>query len=607
MKIKTCLAGTTFLALGSPLFAAEQLNPIVVTATRTAETVNDRLAPVTVITREDLMRRQVQSLQDALRTTPGLTLVNNGGPGKATSVLLRGAESDHLLVLIDGIKIGSASLGTSAFQDIPVEQIERIEIVRGPRSSLYGSEAISGVIQIFTHRGSGETRTDLNLDLGSEQSHGLSAALSGGGERTSFNISGAYSDTDGIDACRGKPGLDGGGCYTVEPDRDGYRNDSLSLQAGYRFELPLEIELHALRSSAENEYDGDYVNESDVLQQVLSGQLRYLPDTDWGLSLSAGRSWDGLDSFKDGQFQSRFNTRRDSLSLLGDYLPHEDHQFTLGYDYEQEQLDSSVDYTYTERDNRGVFVQYQGRLAEQDLQLALRRDKPQRFDDHTTGNIAWGMTWSGGIRTTASYGTAFKAPTFNDLYYPFFGNPDLEPETSKTLDIGLSGPLLEGQWSANLFRTEIDQMIGFDANYRPANIDQARIDGLELAFNTRYGAWLMNSNLTLLDPRNRSTGENRNNLLPRRARSALNLDLDRSFGRYSLGLGLSAESRRYDDLDNRIELGGYGLLDLRGGYQLDKSWRLQGRVENLTDKSYETAAWYNQPGRSYYLSLHYGS
>ncbi|MET0066406.1 MAG: TonB-dependent vitamin B12 receptor [Candidatus Thiodiazotropha sp.] len=607
MKLKISLAGTSVLALCMPLHAAEQLNPIVVTATRTAETVNESLAPVTILTHEDLVRRQVQSLQDALRTTPGLTLVNNGGPGKATSVLLRGAESDHLLVLIDGIKIGSASLGTSAFQDIPVEQIERIEIVRGPRSSLYGSEAISGVIQIFTRRGGGETRADLNLDLGSAKSQGASAALSGGGDRASYSISGAYSDTDGIDACRGQPGADGGGCFTVEPDRDGYRNDSLSLQAGYRFDLPLEIELHALRSTAENEYDGVFVNESEVLQQVLSGQLRYLPEKGWGMTLSAGRSWDGLDSFKDGQFQSRFDTRRDSLSLQGDYLLQEDHQFTLGYDYEREQLDSNVEYTHTERDNRGVFVQYQGRLADQDLQLSLRRDEPQRFDAHSTGNIAWGMTWAGGVRTTVAYGTAFKAPTFNDLYYPFFGNPDLEPETSQTLEFGLSGLVLEGQWSVNLFRTDIDQMIGFDATYTPSNIDQARINGLEMVFNTRYGDWLFDSNLTLLDPRIRSAGENHNNLLPRRARRSLSLDLDRRFGRYSLGLGFIAEGRRYDDLDNQVELGGYGLLDLRGGYQMGKSWRLQGRVENLTDKSYETAAWYNQPGRSYYLSLHYGT
>jgi vitamin B12 transporter len=596
------LAGLAVLAQGSvPLFA-DELEPIFVTAARTAQSADETLASVTLITQEDIQRLQAQSLPDLLRGLPGLAFSNNGGPGKVTSLYLRGSEADHVLVLVDGVKIGSATSGTAAFQDIPLSQIERIEIVRGPRSSLYGSEAIGGVIQIFTARGGGPLRGDLSLELGSHDTRGGSASLSGGGDQGWYRLSVEKQRTDGIDACRN---ITTAGCYSDEPDKDGYTNESATLRTGYRFNDQFEVDAHLWHTHAETDFDGSYVNESESYQQVFGGSLRYHPMESWLLTLAGGRHRDKADNFENGLFMSRFDTERDSYSLQSDYDINADHQVTLGLDYQKDKVDSTVAYEVTSREDTGIFTQYQGVIANQDLQLALRRDDHDAFGKHNTGNLAWGYDWSSGLRTLISYGTAFKTPTFNELYYPGFGNPDLEPEESKSLELGVSGDLASVEWSFNLFRTWVDQLIGFDANYQPANIDQARIDGLESRFSTKLLGWRLDTNLTLLDPRNRTGGSREDNLLPRRARRSLRIDLDRDFDRYTLGATLNAEGSRYEDLDNNNELGGYGTLDLRASYRIASAWQLQGRCENLFDKSYTTAAYYNQPGRSVYLTLRY--
>lgn len=240
------------------------LAPVVVTASRIAETADQALASVTVITREDLERGQVPSVEDALRTVAGITVSRNGGRGKNASVFLRGAESDQVLVLIDGIKVGSATVGQTAFQDIPIEQVERIEIVRGPRSSLYGSEAIGGVIQIFTRRGGGTLRPYASLGTGSHSTATVLAGVQGGGERSWYNLSFSNLDTQGFNAC--SPPNAFSGCFALEPDRDAYRNRSYSLRAGHRFQNGMEVDVHALRAEGENEFDGTFVNESKTVQ-----------------------------------------------------------------------------------------------------------------------------------------------------------------------------------------------------------------------------------------------------------------------------------------------------------------------------------------------------
>ncbi|NOX09106.1 MAG: TonB-dependent vitamin B12 receptor [Gammaproteobacteria bacterium] len=587
--------------------AVPTLDPIIITATRTAQTADESLASVTVITRNDIERQQAQSVQDLLRGVPGLAMSNNGGAGKATSIFLRGTESDHVLVIIDGIKVGSATSGTFAFQDIPVEQIERIEIVRGPRSSLYGSEAIGGVIQIFTRKGDGAGgfKPFFSVGAGSYQTYNTSAGVTASNDKGWFSLAANAQNTEGFNACAG---ILSAACFTVEPDKDGYRNTSTSLRAGYRFDSGLEIDAHALRSNSNTEFDGGFVNESTSVQQVLGTTLRYSPMDIWQSSLAIGRSRDDSDNFKDGAYKTRFNTERDTISWQNDISIGGGQLLTLGVDYQDDKVDSSTAYVINSRDNKGFFAQYQGMFNAHDLQLSLRRDDNEQFGGNTTGGLAWGYALNNDTRLTASYGTGFKAPTFNELYWPADpvwgggGNPALQPEKSRSLELGITGRASLGRWALNVYETRIKNLI---SGWPPVNVNDARIRGLEAVLGTQLIGWDVDANLGLLDTENRAVGANFGNVLPRRAKQSLRVDVNRQFGLYRFGASLFAEGKRYDDTANTRRLGGYATLDLRAEYLFVKDWRVQARIENLLDKDYNTAAFYNQPGRGLYVTLRY--
>jgi vitamin B12 transporter len=577
--------------------------PVIVSATRTAQSVERTLAPVSVITREDIQRLQANSVQDVLRGLPGVALSNNGGRGKQTSVFLRGTESDHVMVLIDGVKVGSATAGLFAFQDLPVEQIERIEVVRGPRASLYGSEAIGGVIQIFTRRGGDGFKPYARVTAGSRGTREGSLGVSGGDERAWFSLSGNADVTDGFDACRGSFA---GGCFTVEPDRDGYRNRGVSARAGYRFDSGLELEGHLLRTSADVEFDGGFQNESENRQAVHGARLSFAPLDPWRVSASVGHARDEADSFKDAVFASEFITRRDSVSVQNDVELAPDHLAVVGFDFQRDRVAGSTAFTVTSRRNRGVFGQYLGSFGDHDLEASLRHDDNQQFGASNTGSAAWGWRLHRALRLVASYGTAFKAPSFNELYFPGFGNPNLAPEESRTIEFALNGSVGAARWGLNVFQTDVDDQIAFDAaTFAPANIGRSRIRGLEASLAGRVAGFDASASLSVLDPRNRDSSANRGNQLPRRPRQVLRLDLDRAIGAWSLGTTVLAEGARYDDLANTQRLGGFVTLDLRAAYRIDEDWTVQARVENVFDKRYETAGFFNQPGRGAFVTLRY--
>ncbi|HSO07862.1 MAG TPA: TonB-dependent vitamin B12 receptor [Pelomicrobium sp.] len=611
MKKRIGAAGTALavgcggaMAQGVPAPEYVALAPVIVTATRTAETADETLASVSVITREDIVRQQALTVDDALRNLAGITFSRNGGLGNNTSLFLRGTEADHVLVLVDGIRVGSATVGQTAFQDIPIDQIERIEVVRGPRSSLYGADAIGGVIQIFTRRGGGELRPFASVGGGSYSTSKLSAGLSGGGETSWFNATIANLDTQGINAC--SPPNAFTGCFAVEPDRDAYRNRSGSLRLGHRFDNGADVDFSFLRTDAENEFDGTFVNETDTSQQVLGGRLRFSPLDAWKVSLLAGQSRDNSDNYLNGMFMSRFDTRRDTFSFQNDVALAADQVVTLGYDYLRDQVESDTQFAETSRRNDGVFGQYLGRFGRHDVQGSLRYDDNEQFGGETTGNAAWGYAFAEGYRATVAYGTAFKAPSFNDLYFPFFGNPDLEPEESKSFEVGLSGTYPAWRWQANAYETRIDNLIAFDpVTFLPQNIEKARIRGLELIASARIAGWDTSANVTFLDPINDGGGPNNGNVLPRRAEQALRVDVDRRFGQFSVGATVAAEGRRYDDLANTVRMGSYAVVDLRAEYRPHKDWTLQARVNNVFDKDYETAAYFNQLGANFMVTLRY--
>lgn len=603
--------GAVLPAHGEPL----ELAPQSVTATRTSQPARASLAATTVIDRDAIERSQAHSVPELLRQVPGVTLSNNGGPGKNTTLFMRGTESDHVLVLVDGVKVGSVSAGLTAFQDLPVELIERIEVVRGPRSSLYGSEAIGGVIQIFTRKGHGDDAAKpwFSAGYGTHDSYQGSAGVAGGDEEAWYSLGFSSQDSDGINAK--KPDRFDSSIY--EPDSDGYRNISGHFRAGYTFDSGLELDGSVLRTRGHNDYDGIYDDwdsgsrvgfhsNADVNQTVLGARARYSPLDPWTLTLQVGRSDDKTSDYRDGVFDTRIDTRRDSAAWLNDISLADGHTLTVGVDWQHEQVSSNKEFGGGSRLNKGWFAQYIGEHEQQDWQLSLRRDDNEQFGTHDTGSAAWGYAFTDELRFSLSYGTAFKAPSFNELYYPQYGNPELGAETSESFEVGLSGQHDWGHWSANLFRSHVDDLIAYDSTILgPNNIGKARIDGLELVLGSQWLGWDWSANATFIDAVNRDHGSNAGNELPRRPQQSFNLDLDRRIGRFGVGATLHAEGRSYDDLANRNKVAGYATLDLRGEYWLTEEWRLQAKVTNLLDADYETALDYNQPGQAVYFSVRY--
>lgn len=585
------LIGLSSLSFASTL----DLGSDVVTATRTSQASS--IAATTVFERTDIERLQVNTAEELLRRATAVNLINNGGPGKSTSLQIRGSNDKHVLVMIDGVRVGSATSGVAALQNLPVEQIERIEIVRGPRSSLYGSEAIGGVVQIFTRKGGDGLTPYFSTTVGSRQHRAGTAGLSGGDDNAWFNLGVSSLDTEGYDA---RP--------SREVDHDGYRELSASLSGGYRFANGLLLDANLLQVESHNDYDSGNKANADSVLKAYGARARFAPLSFWDVTLQAGRSEDQNENFKGSTFDSRYDTRRDTASWQNDFALSENQLLTVGYDWQQDSISSSVDYPEDSRYNHGLFAQYLLHAGRHEWQLGLRHDDNEAYGEHTTGSVGYGYALTDSISLTSSYGTAFSAPTFNQLYFPGYGNPDIQAETSRNVEVGLRGQHRWGSWSANAFRNDIDDMI---ASVRVGgvsmaeNVDKARITGLELEVLTQQLGWNWQANLTLQDPENRSSSANDDLLLRRVPEQIFNLDVDRRFGRIGLGASVHAEGRRWDNATNTNDLHGYNTVELRAEYWLSHAWRVQARVSNLFDNEYETAATYTQPGRAGYLTLRY--
>jgi vitamin B12 transporter len=595
--------------------SAATQNEVIVSATRTPVAVQDSLVPAQVIDREQIERSQAQSLLQVLEGQAGIALNNQGGLGKVSGLHLRGTDASQVLVLIDGIRIGSATAGQVALQDIPLDQIERIEIVRGPRSSLYGSEAIGGVIQIFTRRGGEGLTGQASLGGGSNNLFAGSGGVSYRNERGFIGADVARQRTDGINACRGRapdPAIAfdfGAGCGVNEPDRDGYRNDSLNVRGGYHFGTAWKLEGSFLQALGKNKYDGAFANFSKTRQQAMGGKLSFTPSDRVAVMLSAGRSRDESNDYSGDVFASFFGTRRDQAALQGDFTVAAGQLISFGADWQRDRVDSNTPFDVASRDNTAGFAEYQGSFAAHRVQLSLRRDDNEQFGAHTTGSAAYGYSFGNGLKFTASYATGFKAPSFNDLYYPCgfpCSNPNLKPESSKSANVGIAQYGQGWNWTFNVYETRIEDLISFDlVAFLPNNIDRARIRGAELTVDTRLAGWEVSAQLSHTDPRNDSGGNNDGNLLPRRPRDTARLDVDRAFGDFRVGVTAYGASHSYDQVDNVTRLAGYGTLGLRAEYRISGQWKLQAQARNVFDRRYETVAWYNQPGREYTLTLRY--
>ena len=594
----------------SPVVLADEvstLDEVIVTADRKARTVDETLTPVTVITRKDIEKYQAQSVPEVLQHVAGVSLTNDGGMGKNTSVSLRGTNASHVLVLVDGVKVGSATLGSVAWADLPLDNVERIEVVRGARSSLYGSEAIGGVVQIFTRKGGKGFQPQVIMGAGSHDTEKLNVNLAGGNAQTWYNLNAGKDKTNGFDAQNAEVTTSG-----FEPDQDGYDRDSVALRVGHRFNDKTQVEVSALHAKGTNDFDGGIYsgNSTKFVQQVVSGKVQHQLNQNVLVSAQMGESRDNADYYYNGQpleYYRTYNTRRQTATAQAD-IAFGQGSASLGVDQQNDHIDSDSAYDKTSRDNTGVFANYQTQVGQNRLDVSARHDDNEQFGKHNTGAIALGRDIGNGLNVKASYGTAFKAPTFNDLYYPYSGNPKLTPEKSHNLEVGVQGKTPNVRWEANAFQNTVDDLIAWapdaDGNWTPSNINKTRIQGLELSAGTQVAGFDVNANATLQKPENRS-GTNAGNTVIYRPEQIANVDVDRQFGKVRLGATVHGESKRYTNAANTSALAGYGTLDLRADYQLAKNLSAGVKIGNVLDKQYQTNKGYNQDGLNTFVTLKY--
>ncbi|MEZ5435973.1 MAG: TonB-dependent receptor [Pseudomonadales bacterium] len=615
----------TALAEEAPTSDADStLDTVLITATRTEETVTKTLAPATVYTKDDIEQLQAHSVTELLQRIPGASINSNGGAGSVASVFLRGTNSSHTLFLIDGQRINSATLGTSPLESLDVNQIERIEIVRGPRSSLYGADAIGGVIQIFTKQG-GEAglHPKISYGFGNHGTQQTTVSVNGAQDGFRGSFSGSYYDTDGIDAL-----IDDNG---TNFDNDAYRNTSTSASVGYRFDNDADISLSHYKSNSENEYDNGFLpntrpySRSGLETTSFKWEQPVISDL-WKSTVQLGETRNTYEDFDDLDRRtfSKFNTRRESASWQNDFTFKTgavSHVLTGGVDYYNDEVNSTSPFTdatgkpVKERDNLGTFVQEQMEVGKHQLVLGLRNDDNEQYNNNATGNASYGYALRDDLRIIASYGTAFKAPTFNDLFWPITpwsaGNPNLKPEKSTNYEIGLKGTPAFGSWELNVFENNITDLIEWAEVppgswfYTPSNVDKAEIQGVEFALNTSIQEWNIVFNTSYIDARYDGKGADHDNFLINRPRHTLNLDISRNFGAYEFGTEFVAQSKRYTDRSNQNVEGGNNLVNVRAAYNLTKEVKLQLKLTNLFDNQYRINDRYNTEGFGYMASIVY--
>ena len=572
---------------------------LVVTSGRQVEAKKTAVAATSVFTRADIERLQVRNVDELLTRVPGVSVSRNGGPGSLTGVFMRGTASAQSLILVDGQRIAAASSGTTSLEFLSIDQIERIEVVRGSRSSLYGSDAIGGVIQIFTRRG-GNTPAQpyMRLAAGSNNTYERTLGISGGDAQTRYNLSGSLNESQGIDNT--------GSHLGDNRDDDALRNRALSMNVSHQLNEQLEVGISALDQRGQTEFD-DLLSGTrpyeDFQLSSTSGYLSAQLNDSWLSRIDVGHSEDKRDTKNDDPQGAlyNYNTYRNAANWLNTLQVNDTNKLLVGLDWYEDILHSSTVLNETSRWNQAAFIQHRFYGEQFSTELGMRHDKNEDFGSQNTWNGALTVPVNADNETILSYSEGFRAPTFNDLYDPWFANPNLDPEHSKTYEAQWRNRFSStSQLELSLYRTDLKDAIVSDQNYIPQNVQRARINGFEAALAQRLGDWQANLALGLIDPRDRDTGHT----LQRRAKRTLTLDLDRQFGALSAGGTWRAVAGRYDDADNNVEMGGYGLLGVRAGWQASKEVSFDVKLDNLLDKDYADATYsnahynYNTEGRT---------
>ncbi|HEY1075329.1 MAG TPA: TonB-dependent receptor [Fontimonas sp.] len=574
--------------------AAKQLEPVVVTATGQPTAIGDTLAPMLILTREQIEQSQALDLAELLRFYAGIELGRSGGVGAQTSIFIRGAESNHTLVLIDGVRVNPATSGGAAVQNIAPDMIERIEIVKGPRAALYGSDAIGGVINVIT-RGGESSRGELGLRLGSDQTYDGSLRGSWGGERGRLSLQAQHLRTDGFPALAGQT-------QDTGYDRTSFNADGeLALgraKVGARF----------WQAGGTTDYYGfDPVDFSQVvLAQDYRNQIVALD-----ASMPFGDAWSGMLEVSRGEDDSEQEQSADFVETVRTGVDGKlvwsgrQQRITAGVGAVREAVEALSFGTATDesRDVLRFGIQDEISAGRHHAVLGATWADYEGFGSRVDGTLEYGFDVTAGGRLVASASTGFRAPDATDRF-GFGGNPDLRPEDARNFELGWQQRIGDGQRvDVRLFRSEVDDLINVlcdaDFNCTAVNVDEYRNEGAELTWHLAIENWTATLTGLLQNPKDLSTDTQ----LLRRAKQTAALRLNRQFGRWNAGLDILGSSSR-PDFDR--ELGGYALLNFTAGLRLGTQTRIQLRVENALDKDYQTSSGYNQAGASLYVGIAQG-
>jgi vitamin B12 transporter len=604
-----------------------QLDTVVVTATRTEQALKDVLGDVSVIDHETLENAGQSSLAEVLSRTHGIEYANNGGPQTVTSLFMRGANSNQTLVLVDGQRVNNATNGLAALNAIPADSIDHVEIVRGAASSLYGADALGGVINIITKRDAERALSAYtSIGGGTYGTSSYSAGLSGASQGWTYSLSSSYQQSHGFDATNDKS-------FLHNPDKDSYYERNVAASLGYEWKRGQTLTAQFYDTHLNGGYDNGmpYFNDRSIqdVQGYSLTSMNRLTDI-WTSTLRFGSTVDNnrnenapgdllFGDSPDGK--TTFRTRQNQLLWQNDLQLARGQKLTLAYEHLDQRVEGDIpnftdfpvsfgDYTQNRRHVNSFTGVYLGDFGAHHLQASLRNDDNSQFGNHTTGGLTYGYDITRRIRASLGASTGFRAPNFNELYWPndgfFVGNPDLKPETSRNVEASLRYLDDDSELGVTYYHNKVKNLIVNEAVdpadpfslFQPFNVSHALLEGVSFTGMKKLGNTRLRASLDLSDPRNTDDDTR----LPQRAKKVLRLSGDHRFGDLLLGAEWYASGDRIDALTGD-RLGGYTLFNLLASYDLTRNLQVSVRWNNVFDKEYTLVQGYNTPGSNAFVNL----
>jgi vitamin B12 transporter len=591
--------------------AQNKLDTVVTTATRTPQRLADVLADLTVITRADIERQASASLGDLLRNNGCAEMVRNGGAASTTSLYLRGADTRHTLVLVDGVRMDSQSTGGASWQGIPLAQIERVEVLKGPASAIYGSDAVGGVVQIFTRKGGGKTSVDLGVAFGNLGTRKLDGGVFGSAGIFDYAVSLAGERSDGFNATVDYPGS-----FSYVPDRDGWRKHEGSARLGAQLADGHRAELVVLKSHVNGQYDASKSKplvDDHTLQDTDAARLAWTAQ--WSPALQTQLSYgESRDRYETTPSPYLTVTHIKNVALTGSYQLDKGQQVNFSGERAEDKLENSglVTAGVGKRHRNAVGAGYLLTAGAFSFQAHARHDDDSQFGGVDTGTLLAGYEVLPGLRIVGSIGNAFRAPTLyqqGTVYGPDLSKPGVKPldaEHGHNVEFGLKYGAGDSDIAITAYRNRVSNLIIFGAAgtcnssfgcYQ--NVAMARLQGLTLAGGSKVAMVNLKATLDLQAPKDATTGL----LLARRAKRLGTVNADTELGDWLLGAGVQWSGARFDNATNTRRLGGYGLMNLSAQYKLSRELKLQLNVDNAFDRDYTTAYGYASAPRTVLVSL----